>query len=222
MASQPKPGLDLKEHLSILFLIQLEKGFISAEDLRQGTALTEVQSADLLRKFEAMGLISKTMLKEDPSGTAYVLSKQGRAKLTVVVTGGVWDVLHIGHLSALEQAKKEGDVLVAVVATDRTVEKMKGKKPVFPAEQRRALVEALKPVDKAILGYEELSFEQVIQDIMPDVVAVGHDQAPVEAAVNSIIGKKKLPIKVVRLPKVESGELRSSTEVKRRVLERWQ
>jgi len=221
VASESKQHANLKEYLAVLYLIQLERGFITAEDLRQGTALTEAEAAELLRKFEEKGLISPTSLGENASRASYVLSKQGRALLRVVVTGGVWDVLHVGHVSALEEARKLGDLLVAVVATDRTVEKMKGRKPVFPEEQRRALVEALKPVDKAILGYEELSFEQVIQDIMPDIVAVGYDQEKVAVAVNAIVGRKKLPIKVARLPRAEGGELRSSTEVKRRVLERW-
>jgi cytidyltransferase-like protein len=76
-------------------------------------------------------------------------------------------------LAALTEAKKLGDVLVVVVATDTTVETLKERKPLFPEEDRRALVEGLKPVDIAILGYEDVGFgfEQVLDDVKPDVVA---------------------------------------------------
>jgi len=97
----------------------------------------------------------------------------------VVLASGVFDLLHYGHLKFLEEAKKsggEGAKLVVVVARDRTVVRMKGEPPIMPEEERRALVEALKVVDEAILGFEEFDVERILRTGRPDVVALGEDQ----------------------------------------------
>ena len=77
---------------------------------------------------------------------------------TVVLASGVFDLLHLGHVRFLEEAKKlggENAKLVVVIARDSTVEKTKGRKPVMPETQRRMLGESLKVVDEAVLGQEE-------------------------------------------------------------------
>ena len=108
------------------------------------------------------------------NGDRYSLTSAGRSKLRVVLAGGVYDILHLGHLAALTEAKTYGDVLVVVVATDITVETLKGRRPVFPEEDRRALVDSLRPVDAAILGYEDvgMGYEQTIDDVKPDMIAL--------------------------------------------------
>src|SRR2546430_17104171 len=68
-----------------------------------------------------------------------------------VMTTGVFDLLHPGHLNMLEEAKKLGDELVIVLARDDSAAREKHK-PITPEEQRRRMVEALKPVDRAVLG----------------------------------------------------------------------
>lgn len=67
----------------------------------------------------------------------------------IVLANGVWDLLHYGHLLHLEAAKKMGDVLWVSVTDDIHVNKGPGR-PVYPQEQRLALIKALKCVDKAI------------------------------------------------------------------------
>lgn len=91
-----------------------------------------------------------------------------------VMASGVFDLLHIGHLYYLEEAKKYGDELIVVVACDETVRKKKHE-PIMPAEERRKLVEALKPVDKAVIGYED-DFLRIVEEIKPDIIALGYDQ----------------------------------------------
>jgi len=95
-------------------------------------------------------------------------------KMARVMASGVFDLLHIGHLYYLEEAKKYGDELIVVVACDETVRKKKHE-PIMPAEERRKLVEALKPVDKAVVGYED-DFLRIVEEIKPDVIALGYDQ----------------------------------------------
>jgi len=96
-----------------------------------------------------------------------------RAKLKVVMTGGVFDILHIGHLLTLTEAKKHGDFLVVVVARDEHISK-KGRQPIHSQEYRAKMVEALKPVDAVVLGEEDPKI--LVEKIKPDVIVYGYDQ----------------------------------------------
>jgi len=143
----------------------------------------------------------------------------------LVLASGTFDLLHYGHLKFLEEAKKAGGRnarLIVIVARDSTVKRMKGSKPVIPEDQRRALVDALKPVDVALLGYRDLNFESVIKKINPDIIAVGHDQSSIEKAVKKIIAKKRLATKVVRVGKFGAEALNSSSKIKRKIVESWE
>ena len=125
-----------------------------------------------------------------------------------VLAAGVFDLLHYGHLKYLEEAKKmggKGAELIVVVARDSTVLKRKGHLPVMGEEHRRALVGALKLVDKAILGGTDLDTAKVIRKIKPDIVALGYDQDELARLIASQGGTTK----VVRLKKY--GDVSSST-----------
>src|SRR5512136_323340 len=104
----------------------------------------------------------------------------------IVLASGVFDLLHLGHVKFLEEAKKTGGKnaeLLVIIARDSTVEKTKGRKPIMSENQRRALVESLKVVDKAVLGFEDFDIQDVIAKIKPDVIALGHDQTEMEQQV---------------------------------------
>src|SRR4030066_369 len=101
----------------------------------------------------------------------------------VVLASGVFDLLHLGHVRFLEEAKRKGGKnaeLLVIIARDNTVEKTKGRKPVMSEDQRRALVESLKVVDEAVLGFEDFDIGDVITKIRPDVIALGCDQTSME------------------------------------------
>lgn len=145
-----------------------------------------------------------------------------KKRRTIVLAAGVFDVLHLGHVRFLEEAKRAGGSnaeLVVIVARDRTVEKRKGEKPVISENQRRALVESLKVVDEAILGYEEFDIGKVIEKIKPDVIAVGHDQRSISEDVRKAIAKRGLRVRVVKIGKFGEDELDSSSEIKRKIIE---
>ncbi|MEM2780512.1 MAG: adenylyltransferase/cytidyltransferase family protein [Candidatus Bathyarchaeia archaeon] len=145
-------------------------------------------------------------------------------KRTVVLASGTFDLLHLGHVRYLEEAKKAGGEnaeLIVIVARDSTVEKRKGYRPVIPENQRRALVESLKVVDEAILGYEEFDIGKVIEKIKPDIIAVGHDQDGMEKVVKDYIREKGLNIKVVRISKFSEDELDSSSKIKQKIIEHY-
>jgi len=142
-------------------------------------------------------------------------------KKRVVLASGTFDLLHFGHVKYLEEAKKAGGEnaeLVVIVARDSTVEKRKGKKPVMPEDQRRSLVESLKVVDEALLGYEKFDIGEVVEKIRPDIIAVGHDQDGIEREVRKAIAEKNLNIQIVKIGRFGKEELNSSSKIKRKII----
>jgi len=114
-----------------------------------------------------------------------------------VMATGTFDLLHLGHIYYLKQAKKLGDKLVVVVATDKTVRRLKHE-PVNPEEIRLNLIKELKVVDEAYLGHEDDMYE-IVEEIKPDIIALGFDQIHDENYINSQLKKRKLNVKVIRL-----------------------
>ena len=143
-------------------------------------------------------------------------------KRKIVLASGVFDLLHLGHVKFLEEAKKAGGQnaeLIVIVARDNTVKKRKGKKPIMPENQRRALVESLKVVDEAILGYEKFDIEKVIEKIKPDILVFGYDQKGMEKTVKECIEAKGLKMKIVKIGKFKEDELDSSSKIKEKIIE---
>lgn len=143
-------------------------------------------------------------------------------KRRIVLATGAFDLLHYGHLSFLQEAKRAGGRnarLVVIVARDRTVEARKGKKPVVPEDQRRALIEALKPVDDAILGFEDMNYEAVIEKLKPSIIAIGYDQDDIKKSVEDLIRRKRMKIRIFQAKRFAVDEIDSSSKIKRRVIE---
>ncbi len=202
---------DLKSFIKAAYLLQLRHGPFTQQEFEISAGRSELQN-----------LLNLGYLTKDESGDLhYSLTDKGRSQIKVILAGGVYDVLHLGHLAALSEAKSLGDVLVAVVATDVTVEVLKGRKPLFPENDRRALVEGLKPVDKAILGYEDVGFgfEQVLMEVMPNIVAFGYDQEKLENTVREIIERHKLQIQIVKLSKFDHEKYASSSSLRQKFSE---
>lgn len=142
----------------------------------------------------------------------------------VVLAEGTFDLLHYGHVYYLTNAKKLGgekSKLIVIVARDKTVERLKGRKPIIPEDQRRAIVEALKVVDEAILGYEEMDIAKVIEKVKPDIIALGYDKEEMEKNLKRYVGEKNLTIEVVRLNRFERGDISSSSKIKRKIIEEY-
>lgn len=141
----------------------------------------------------------------------------------VVLASGVFDLLHLGHVRFLEEAKSAGGdnaKLIVIIARDSTVEKTKGRKPIMSEDQRRALVESLRVVDEAALGYENMDIGEVIGKIKPDVIALGYDQADMEKEVKTYIAQHKLPVEVVRIGKFGENALDSSSKIKQKIIDK--
>ena len=141
----------------------------------------------------------------------------------IVLASGVFDLLHLGHVRFLEEAKETGGKnakLVVIIARDNTVEKAKGRKPIMSEDQRTALVESLKVVDETVLGYENFDVGEVIEKIKPDVIALGYDQKQMEKEVKKYIVDHNLHIEVVKISKFGENSLDSSSKIKQKIIDK--
>jgi cytidyltransferase-like protein len=149
-------------------------------------------------------VIANQLLDEDRK----TLTELGRSSLNVVLAGGVFDIIHPGHIHTLNAAKGLGDVLVVVIATDKTAEKMKKRTPLHTQDQRKMLVDALSMVDLSVVGHEEDIFKTV-ELIRPQIIALGYDQVHQEKFIIEGCKKISLDITVARLqspiPEVSSS-----------------
>ncbi len=117
---------------------------------------------------------------------------------------GTFDLLHMGHIYYLKEAKKLGDRLVVVVARDSTVRKLKHE-PITPEEMRLDLIKELKIVDEAVLGHKDDMYATV-KEIKPDIIALGYDQVHDEKKIEQELKSRKMVARVVRLPKYSDME----------------
>jgi FAD synthetase len=136
--------------------------------------------------------------------------------MTIVMASGVFDILHTGHVHYLSEARRLGDQLVVVVATDSTVRKNKHE-PITPEKMRLELVQALKPVDRAILGHEDDMFG-VVAEIQPDIIALGYDQIFDEKALERELKQRGLKTRVVRLGRYED-DLNGTRKIIKKIID---
>ena len=127
-----------------------------------------------------------------------------------MLAGGVFDIIHPGHVHTLNAAKALADVLVVAIATDKTAQKMKKMQPLHDQELRCELVNSLSMVDEAIIGHEENIFETG-KEIKPDIIALGYDQIHQEKFISDGCKRINLDVEIVRLespiPKLSSSEI---------------
>ena len=129
----------------------------------------------------------------------------------IVLAGGVFDIIHPGHIHTLNAAKALGDVLVVVIATDKTAQKMKKRSPLHNQELRRELVSCLSMVDVVIIGDDEDIFKTV-KLVKPNLIALGYDQVHQEKFISDGCKRIKLDVEIVRLespaPELSSSEIK--------------
>jgi len=128
----------------------------------------------------------------------------------IVLAGGVFDIIHPGHIHTLNAAKALGGVLVVAIATDKTAEKMKKRSPLHNQELRRELVSCLSMVDKAIVGHEDDIF-QTVKEVKPNIIVLGYDQVHQEKFISDGCKRINLNVEIVRLespvPHLSSSEI---------------
>lgn len=177
-----------KTILSTLYLCQIN-GKDPIEVITRKSMLPENQ---IKKKIEE--LVENQLVNDDKS----TLTEIGRNSLQVVLAGGVFDIIHPGHIYTLNAAKTLGDVLVVVVATDNTSVRMKKRKPIHSQEQRQELVESLSMVDLCLVGQEDDMFKTVNR-VRPQIIALGYDQVHQEKFIKDGCKRIELEASVARL-----------------------
>jgi cytidyltransferase-like protein len=154
--------------LDLLREVYLEEfqGNPTVEKISRRLAKSRASVRSALRNLAKRGLVSKGRIR---------LTIQGRRRLKVVMIGGAFEIIHPGHVYALSEARKLGNTLVVVVATDESVQRNKGRAPATGQESRVMLVSSLRQVDLAIPGNKGSIFDILVK-IRPDIVALGYDQ----------------------------------------------
>jgi len=134
-----------------------------------------------------------------------------------VLATGTFDLLHPGHLLYLSEARSLGDELYVIVARDSMIKHKQ--KPVVSEEQRLEMVQALRVVDRAMLGSKTDIFEP-LREIKPDIVALGANQFFKEMDLEAQLRFHGIDAKVVRINSFRQCELCSSAAIMRKVIER--
>ena len=134
-----------------------------------------------------------------------------------VVATGVFDIIHIGHAHFLNAAKEHGDHLTVIIANDGTVRKMKGE-PILSDQRRSEVVLQLKPVDEVVIGRTGDMLDIIVEEIKPDVIALGFDQRLFTTKELEIkLSDRGLKVKVVRLEEMEQ-DLAGSRKIISKIL----
>ncbi len=152
----------------------------------------------------------------EPTKLAPVLQNLQKQGKKAVFTNGVFDLLHLGHVTYLQEARNRGDLLVVGLNSDASVRRIKGPlKPLLPLEERAEMLLALSCVDYATFFEEENPYN-VIKILRPDVLVKGGDWA-----IDKIIGGDLVQSwggKVLNIPVVEG---RSTTNLIQMVRDRY-
>ena len=177
-----------KKILSTLYVSQIT-GENAIDKILENDMISEEQISEKIEKLPQDNLVNQDKI---------TLTEIGRGSLRVVLAGGVFDIIHPGHISTLNAAKTLGDVLVVVVATDNTAVKMKKRRPIHSQEQRQELVNSLSVGDLCLIGQENDIFKTV-NLVKPQIIALGYDQVHQEQFITEGCKKIKLDAKVARL-----------------------
>ena len=139
--------------------------------------------------------------------------------MTRVMALGIFDIVHLGHLYYLNQAKNLGDELIVVVASDANARFIMGD-PVFPEMVRLEIVSSLKPVDHVVLNNGR-NIYKIIEELKPDILALGFDQKFDVKKMENELFKMGLKVKIERLKKHPNSLLSSSKIVHAIISRDW-
>jgi len=133
----------------------------------------------------------------------------------IVMTNGCFDLLHVGHVRYLQEAKQMGDVLVVAVNSDLSTKALKGpQRPLVPQQERVEILAALSCIDFVIL-FEELDPLRLIQLLLPHVLVKGGDWEPERIVGRDVV--EKAGGKVLSIP-LTAG--RSTSSLIKEILKR--
>ncbi len=120
-----------------------------------------------------------------------------------VLVGGCFDILHLGHVTFLDEAKKRGNILYVAVESDEFMKARKKRKPVHTQEERAFILSRLRPVDNVILlpfYQDDTHYFDLVRRVRPSVIAVTEDDP-------QLINKKKQAAEVGAKVEVVTGNI---------------
>ncbi len=129
--------------------------------------------------------------------------------MTTVMAFGTFDLLHPGHINFLQQAKKQGDNLIVIIARDSTVKLVKGKSPRHSEKHRLKAIKGLKLVSSVVMGSLTDKYA-VVRQYRPDIICLGYDQMHFVAQLENQIQKFKLNTKIIRLKPFRPNKYKTS------------
>jgi cytidyltransferase-like protein len=180
-----------KAILANLYSSMLEPSILPYVRLKARLPIGQEFYNSVVNRLVKIGLVEKS----DPTKLTFI----GRDALKVVLVGGVFDLIHPGHIHTLKAAKAEGDVLVVVVARQSTAQRIKRYRKIYHDEKlRKDLVTSLNFVDLALIGKEGTLYDTV-EYVRPNVIALGYDQAHSEKDIAENCKKRSLNVQVIRL-----------------------
>jgi D-beta-D-heptose 7-phosphate kinase/D-beta-D-heptose 1-phosphate adenosyltransferase len=139
-----------------------------------------------------------------------IIDRLRKERKKIVFTNGCFDILHVGHTRYLEEAKKQGDVLVLGLNSDDSVRSLKGKKrPVIPENERADVVAALESVDFVTI-FPELTPLELIEYLKPDVLVKGGDWKE-----EQVVGRKSVEKwggRVIIIPEIKGSSTTNIVE----------
>lgn len=116
-----------------------------------------------------------------------ILDEKKKQQKRIVFTNGCFDLLHIGHIKLMEEAKKLGDELVVAINSDTSTRALKGAgRPIIPEMERAHIISALSYVDHVII-FSEPTPEKLIKELKPDILVKGADYKPEEVVGREIV-----------------------------------
>lgn len=193
-----------KAILTALYISSLEPEILPLEFLKNRTTISDDLFDTKIKDMIKNGFVEKS----DPLRLTFI----GRGLLKVVLIGGVFDIVHPGHIHTLKDAKNQGDVLVVVVARSSTALRINKQRKIYHNETlRKELVSSIRYVDYAIIGREGTLYDTV-EFVKPDIIALGYDQIHTEKEIAVNCAKRGINTRIIRLNTPIPGS--KSTQIK--------
>ena len=172
------------------YLANVAAGIVVGKLGTSTVSIVELENAIHGRTSTGFGVMSKEELK-----AAVQLAKNRGEK--IVMTNGCFDILHPGHVSYLENARKLGDRLIVAVNTDHSVKRLKGEnRPINDLHTRMAVLAGLSSVDW-LVAFDEDTPQRLIGEILPDLLVKGGDYQPEEIAGSKEVWENGGEVKVL-------------------------
>lgn len=193
-----------KAILTAIYVSSLDSEILPFEYLKDRITISEDSLKLKIDELIENGFVGKS--------DSLKLTFLGRGLLKIVLIGGVFDIVHPGHIHTLKDAKNQGDILIVVVARSSTALKINKNRKIYHDENlRRELVSSIRYVDYAIIGREGTLYDTV-EFVKPDIIALGYDQIHTEKEIAVNCSKRGINTRIIRLNTPFPGS--KSTQIK--------